>query len=130
VKLLVDTHIWLWMLITPERLNDAARAAITDPANDTILSVASAWEVAIKHALGKLPLASSTAQLVAFSVHELKISVLPIELGHALAAAGLPPHHKDPFDRMLVAQARLADLTLVTADDAIRQYGGDVLWAI
>ena len=83
----------------------------------------------VEHALGKLPLPSSAAELVAISVRELKMTVLPIELGHALAAACLPSHHKDPFDRMLVAQAQLAELTLVTADKAIRQYDGVLLWA-
>ena len=94
-----------------------------------ILSVASAWELAIKHALGKLPLHGSPSQLVEVSVRELNMSVLPIALGHALAAAGLPLHHRDPFDRMLVAQAQLDGLTLVTADAALQAYGGALLWA-
>jgi PIN domain nuclease of toxin-antitoxin system len=129
VKLLVDTHIWLWMLTAPERMNEAARNAIANPANEVILSVASAWEVAIKHALGKLPLHAPPARLVEISVTMLGVNVLPIALDHALAAAALPQHHRDPFDRMLVAQAQLDGLTLVTADDVLRQYGGTLLWA-
>jgi PIN domain nuclease of toxin-antitoxin system len=129
VRLLLDTHVWLWMLTTPERLNEAARSAVADPAHEVVLSAASAWEVAIKHELGKLPLNGSPAQLVEVSIRELNVSVLPITIGHALAAATLPLHHKDPFDRMLVAQAGLEGLTLVTADEVIRQYDGVLLWA-
>jgi PIN domain nuclease of toxin-antitoxin system len=101
-----------------------------NPDNEAVISVASAWEVAIKHALGKLSLSSTPSQLVDVSVRELKVSVLPIALDHVLAAASLPPHHKDPFDRILVAQAQLEGLTLVTADAAIWKYGGAVLWAV
>lgn len=125
----MDTHVWLWMLAAPERLNDSARAAIANPENEAVLSVASAWEVAVKHALGKLPLSSPPDRLVDVSVRQFKVIVLPIALDHALAAASLPPIHKDPFDRILVAQAQLDGLTLVTADAIIRQYGGAVMWA-
>jgi len=130
VKLLVDTHVWLWILTTPERLCDGARSAITDDENEAILSAVSAWEVAIKYALGKLPLSMPPAELVDVSVRELRLTVLPIALDHALAAGALPPHHRDPFDRMLIAQAQLEGLTLVTADETIRQYGGALLWAV
>ena len=130
MKLLVDTHVWLWMLTAPERMTQAAREAIVNPANEVIVSVASAWEVAIKHALGKLPLHAPPARLIEISVTMLAVNVLPIALDHALAAASLPAHHRDPFDRMLVAQAQLDGLTLVTADEAIRQYGCTLLWAV
>ena len=130
MKLLVDTHVWLWILTTPERLCDGARSAITDDENEAILSAVSAWEVAIKYALGKLPLSMPPAELVDVSVRELRLTVLPIALDHALAAGALPPHHRDPFDRMLIAQAQLEGLTLVTADETIRQYGGALLWAV
>ena len=130
MRLLVDTHVWLWMLAAPGRLNDATLAAISNPENEAVISVASAWEVAIKHALGKLPLSSTPSQLVDVSVRELRVTVLPIALDHALAAASLPSHHKDPFDRILIAQAQLGGLTLVTADEAIRKYGGAIMWAV
>jgi PIN domain nuclease of toxin-antitoxin system len=117
------------MLTTPERLADSARAAIANPNNEAVLSVASVWEVAIKHALGKLPLGRPPSQLVDVSVRELKVIVLPIALDHVLVAASLPLHHKDPFDRILVAQAQVDSLTLVTADEALRQYGGALMRA-
>jgi len=117
------------MLAAPERLNESTRAAIVNPESETVLSVASAWEVAIKHALGKLPLNNPPSRLLDVSVRELKLIVLPIALDHALAAASLPPLHKDPFDRMLVAQAQVGGLTLVTADAMIPRYGGAVMWA-
>jgi PIN domain nuclease of toxin-antitoxin system len=129
VRLLVDTHVWLWMLANPERLNESTRVAIANPENEALLSVASAWEVAIKHALGKLPLRGPVSLLVDISVRELHINVLPIALDHALEAASLPAHHKDPFDRMLIAQARREELILVTADEAVRRYGGALMWA-
>ena len=91
----MDTHVWLWTLTTPERLNESTRSAIRDPENEAVLSVASVWEVAIKHALGKLPLSGSPSRLIEVSVHQLKLNVLPIAAGHALAAATLPLHHKD-----------------------------------
>ncbi|HEX8106464.1 MAG TPA: type II toxin-antitoxin system VapC family toxin [Kofleriaceae bacterium] len=102
MKLLVDTHVWLWMLTAPERMNQAARDAIVDPANEVIVSVASAWEVAIKHALGKLPLHAPPARLVEISVTMLAVNVLPIALDHALAAAALPP----PSSRSIRSHAR------------------------
>lgn len=130
MKLLLDTHIWLWALTTPERVHEGVRSAIADPRTDIVLSAASAWELAIKHAAGKLALASSTAELVEVSIRALRLRLLPIEVEHALLAASLPRHHNDPFDRMLIAQSRLAGLTLVTADVALREYGDPLLWAI
>jgi PIN domain nuclease of toxin-antitoxin system len=130
MKLLLDTHVWLWMLSTPERLNDAAQVALADTGNELWLSVASAWEVAIKHARGKLPLSEPVPALVQTTVEKLNVSVLPISLGHALASATLPPHHHDPFDRLLVAQARAEGLTLVTGDELVSRYGGTVMWAV
>lgn len=125
----MDSHVWLWMLTTPERLNDSTRTALATPENEVVLSVASVWEVAIKHALGKLPLNGPASLLVDVSIRSLKVNILPIALDHALTAANLPPHHKDPFDRILVAQAQLEGLTLVTADHVIPQYGGALMWA-
>jgi PIN domain nuclease of toxin-antitoxin system len=127
LKLLLDTHVWLWAMVSPERLNQATRTAIADPTNEAWLSVASAWETAIKRALGKLAL--DPALLVDVSIQQLRIQVLPIALDHALEAASLPAHHRDPFDRMLVAQARLEGLTLVTADHLLQKYDQGVMWA-
>lgn len=129
MRLLLDTHVWLWMLSAPERLNAATQSALTDSATELWLSVASAWEVAIKHARGKLPLQDPVGDLVVLSSERFGMSVLPIRLPHALTTAELPPHHNDPFDRLLVAQAQLEGMVLVTADEIVAKYGATVLWA-
>jgi PIN domain nuclease of toxin-antitoxin system len=129
VRLLLDTHTWLWLLTAPERLSESARETILDPANETVLSVASVWETAIKHAAGKLVLASSPLVLVETSIRDLATSLLPIDVRHALEASSLPLYHRDPFDRMLVAQARLDGCTLVTADEVVHRYGVACIWA-
>ncbi len=129
MKYLLDTHVWLWMMLTPERLNDEARAAIASKDNQTLLSVVSAWEVTVKQSIGKVPLIGAVEDLVLSSARDFDLTILPIELEHVTRAAELPPHHKDPFDRILIAQAQTETAILVTADDAIRQYDGALLWA-
>jgi PIN domain nuclease of toxin-antitoxin system len=120
VRLLLDTHALLWALDTPARLRPATREAIESPANSVLVSAASAWEIAIKQALGRLdfPLARFDALLV-----EAGLTPLPISSAHAVTAGHLPPHHRDPFDRMLVAQALREDAVLVTDDAAMAPYG-------
>jgi PIN domain nuclease of toxin-antitoxin system len=98
-------------------------------ATEIVLSVASIWEVGIKHAMGKLPLNAGVPALVDEAARELRARVLPIEMDHVIEAAGLPMHHRDPFDRLLVAQARTEGLTLVTLDEALRPYDVPLLWA-
>ena len=119
MRLLIDTHILLWSLLSPDRIPAPARAAIADPANDVLVSVASIWEIAIKHALGRLHLPIGRLEAL---ITELGFTLLPIALPHALAAGALPRHQADPFDRMLIAQARHEGLTLVTVDAAFRHY--------
>lgn len=118
MRLLLDTHAVLWAVAAPDRLSSAAREAIVDAENVVLVSAVSQWEVSIKRALGKLtfegPLAS---HLIAND-----FSALPITLEHADAVAGLPPHHRDPFDRMLVAQAQTEAAMLVTRDPAMSMY--------
>lgn len=120
MRLLLDTHTLLWALDTPARLSPTTRTALEDPANSVLVSAASAWEIAIKQALGRLdfPLARFEALLV-----EAGLTPLPITTAHAVTAGQLPPHHRDPFDRMLVAQALREDAVLVTDDAAIAPYG-------
>ena len=118
MNLLLDTHVLLWALDSPERLDDRARDAIRDPRNRVVVSSASAWEISIKTALGKLRFDGDlTAVLKAVGFDPLAIDV-----EHALAAGALPPVHRDPFDRMLVAQARAEGLTVVTRDDVFDGY--------
>lgn len=126
--LLLDTHALLWALMTPEKLSGTVLEHLEDPRTRLHVSSASAWELSIKHALGKL--AGAEGVLEDFSRHltELQAGVLVITPEHALAAGALPPRHRDPFARMLVAQAQAEDLTLVSSDRAFNGYDVTVLW--
>ena len=124
MKLLIDTHILLWMAGEPERLSPSAAAALVDPANEVFVSAVSVWEIAIKRALGRLmfPLERLDALLA-----EMVVEVLDLTAAHAVAAGSLPRHHDDPFDRALVAQARTEGMTLVSVDQAVARYDVPVL---
>lgn len=122
-RYLIDTHCWLWWNAEPERLDPAAFAAIADGRNTLYLSAASAWEIIIKTALDKLRLPAAPDDYIPRRLSSNGIRLLPIELPHVLGVGHLPPLHRDPFDRLLVAQAHAESLILITADDAVRQYG-------
>ena len=126
MRVLLDTHVFLWLQTDPERLG-AQLAIAEDPRTNLVLSAASAWEIAIKHALGRLPLPEPPVTYVPTRRHAIGAAALPIEHGHALAVAELPPVHRDPFDRMLVAQSRLENLVLLTADPVFTRYDVDAL---
>jgi len=115
----------LWAIDRPELLDDEARSAITDGANDVFASAASAWEIAIKRALGKLEMAADLSS----TISEAGLTPLAITVQHALHAGDLPRHHEDPFDRVLVAQAALERLTLVTRDSKLNAYDVEILRA-
>jgi PIN domain nuclease of toxin-antitoxin system len=119
VRLLLDTHALLWWLADDPRLAADARAAVASPESLVSVSAASAWELSIKEALGRVRLPDDLEEQLERSA----FSPLPITVAHALRAGGLPLHHADPFDRMLVAQAQLEGLTLVTRDPRIAAYG-------
>ncbi|MFM7548270.1 MAG: type II toxin-antitoxin system VapC family toxin [Cyanobacteriota bacterium] len=125
---LLDTHTLLWWLAEPERLSEAAHAAIADPTARVVVSAASGWEIATKVRLGKLPAAldllSDLPELLACQGFEL----LPIQLRHGLRAGSYPMAHRDPFDRLLAAQAEQEHLTLVSLDPALRPFPCQVLW--
>ena len=130
MKLLVDTQCWLWWFAQPERLSEEAIAHLADETNEVWFSVASVWEMGIKVAIGKLPLPESINSYISSRMRQLGARSLEISVTHALRAAALPLHHRDPFDRMLVAQAQLENLTLVSADAMFRQYNDfSILWA-
>jgi PIN domain nuclease of toxin-antitoxin system len=119
VRLLLDTHTLLWTLDDDARLRRQARDAIVDPENEVLASAASAWEIAVKSALGKIrPLPG-----LGDALREQRFAELPVSIDHALCVAELPLHHRDPFDRLLVAQAQLEGLTIVTRDERIARYG-------
>jgi PIN domain nuclease of toxin-antitoxin system len=123
VNILLDTHAWLWMMIEPKRIGRKTRALVADRANTFRLSVASVWELAIKHAAGRLVLPEEPLAYVRSRTREDGVALLPIQVEHVCAAALLPRHHADPFDRVLVAQAQAEDLVLLTHDQHIPLYG-------
>lgn len=129
MRLLLDTHVWLWGAMESRRLGDATRAVILDPDNDVYVSAASIWEVALKHEVGKLALPVPLPDFVAAQTGPGIAELLDVTARHAVAATTLPRHHRDPFDRMLLAQAQVEGLTLVTVDEALRPYGVPLLWA-
>lgn len=122
MKLLLDTHAVLWWFADSPALSAPAREAVASSA-DVWVSAASAWEIAIKRALGKLDAPDDFAS----ALEESGFRPLPIVVAHAMAAGALPRHHDDPFDRMLVAQAQIEGLTIVTSDRHIQRYGVAVL---
>ena len=121
MKLLLDTHVFLRLQSEPERLGDQLDL-FADPRTTLVFSAASSWEIALKHSLGKLPLPEPPARYVPQRMRAIGAQPLPVEHAHALALAELPQLHRDPFDRILVAQARLLDLTIATADPQITRY--------
>lgn len=128
MKLLVDTCTFLWLAADDSELSGAARSACRDPANEVYLSALSAWEIAIKHRLGRLPLPLSPRQYVSSRREWLGLEPLPFDECAAALDARLPPLHADPFDRGLVSQAILNGMTIVTPDEAIACYPAPILW--
>jgi PIN domain nuclease of toxin-antitoxin system len=128
VRLLVDTHAWLWMLSAPERLPTRVRELLADQDNEILLSAASAWEIAIKHHLGRLPLPEPPEVYLPSRLVASGTTPLPIDHADALRAGALPTHHRDPFDRMLVAQAQLHEIPLASGDVALAPYDLTIVW--
>jgi PIN domain nuclease of toxin-antitoxin system len=125
MRLLLDTHILLWGASEPERLNEAACSLLEDQDNELVFSAVSLWEIAIKTARGRSDFRID-AGLLRRSLFDNGYAEIPMTGAHAVAIASLPPLHRDPFDRMLVAQAIVEGLTLVTADPALAKYPGSV----
>ena len=128
MRVLVDTHCWLWALARPEALNAEAAALLSNDETEVVFSAASVWEIAIKSALGKLRVTTSEDSLFDIIEHQ-PVTRLPILHSHARHVASLPPHHGDPFDRMLIAQAQMEHLPIVTADDQFLRYEVEIIWA-
>lgn len=127
MRYLLDTHVFLWLQASPDRI-EAPLLRQLDRADALLLSGASAWEIGIKHALGKLTLPLPPRTYVPDRMATSGVDGIAVELPHALAAAELPPHHRDPFDRLLVAQSLALDVPLVTADRIFENYEADVIW--
>ena len=127
MRILVDTHVFLWHIAGDAKMPVTLRHALVDPSNDVFLSVAPVWEAVIKHALGKLPLPAPPAEYLPRQRDAHQIASLPIDESAMVHLAGLPPIHRDPFDRMLLAQCLQHGLTLATVDPIMRTYGVPLL---
>ncbi len=128
MNLLLDTQVLLWLDSNPVKLSAAAKQACSAANNTLWLSAASAWEMQIKIALGKLRLRRSLAETIASHQAANGLQILPVQLAHALALQNLPLHHKDPFDRLLIAQASHENWEIVSADPEFRAYPARVIW--
>jgi PIN domain nuclease of toxin-antitoxin system len=122
MRLLLDTHAFLWAAADPDKLDDTARAAIERSENEVFISAAVAWEIVTKAALGKLTVPGDPAVWFPARVRSLAFSHCNITAAHALAVSALPPIHKDPFDRIMIAQAQVEGLTFVTRDPDNQRY--------
>lgn len=129
MRVLLDTHCWLWLQVAPERFRDRSLELLEDRGNELLLSAASSWEIAVKYALGKLALPELPSVYVPSRMAASGVNGLPVEHVHALRMAELPGLHRDPFDRLLIAQAREERLTLLTADPQILAYDVECLEA-
>lgn len=129
MKVLLDTQTWLWMQVSPERMNSSALTLVSQPEQELLLSAASSWEIAIKYALGKLPLPMPPLEYVPDRMRSSGVGGLTVSHTHVLAAGALPPYHRDPFDRLLVAQAQIESLTILTADRVLGSYDVPVQWS-
>lgn len=123
MRLLLDTHVFLWWIDDAPQLSAAARRAISNAANSCFFSVASCWEIAIKLSLGKLKLATAAETMIPEVLAAHRFELLPIEFRHVMAVASLPFHHRDPFDRLLAGQASVEGMAIVSNDAKFAAYG-------
>ncbi len=128
MKYLLDTSVFLWALAAVEKLNPKAQELLSNTREDLFLSAASAWEISIKYAIGRLVLPQPPVECVPMWLREWGIRTLEVTHLHALSVSDLPLHHQDPFDRMLIAQARMERLVLMTADPVFGHYAVETLW--
>ena len=128
MNLLLDSHVFIWAYDEQHKLSQTARQEISNPANSLFLSVASAWEIQIKIKLGKFKLQDPLADVINEQKHVNGLKILPVKLSHALYLENLPLHHKDPFDRLLISQAIVENMTFVSADAKTSKYQVNTLW--
>ncbi len=128
MKYLFDTHAFLWLNDESERLTQTVKELCSSGEHEFYLSMASAWEMQIKHQLGKLSLAMPIAELVIKNTQENNIQLLPIDLSHINYLEQLPSHHKDPFDRIIIAQAIIEGMSIISIDHAFLDYPVNIVW--
>ncbi len=128
MKILIDTHCWLWWIAAPEKLRGDVRMMIEDWRNAIFLSAASSWEIAIKYSIGKLQLPEPPELFVPKRLSRDAISSLAIEHIHALHVSRLPYHHRDPFDRLIISQAQIEGIPILTIDPQFKPYDVELIW--
>lgn len=128
MKLLLDTHVFLWLRNEPEKISKTVLDAYQKNENSVFLSLVSIWEMQIKQQLGKLQLAVSLTDIIKEQCENNDLRMVPIDLQHILGVEKLPFHHKDPFDRLLISQAKIEKLILVSSDSRFAQYNINLLW--
>lgn len=127
MRVLLDTQCWIWIGLQPDRFSPAARAIVDDRGSELLLSAASVWEIAIKYGMRKLPLPEPPARYIEARLRRTQTTTLAITHPHALQAGALPRHHGDPFDRLLIAQAQIEQIAVITADPQFKRYDVDVI---
>lgn len=128
MRALLDTNSFLWFISGSDRLSNNAHNFIADLSNELVLSVSSLWEIAIKISLGKLELLRPFEQLIREQLRENSIDILPIELEHLSKVIDIPFHHRDPFDRLIIAQAVTEDIPVISSDTIFKKYTVEVIW--
>jgi PIN domain nuclease of toxin-antitoxin system len=128
MRLLLDTHAFIWWIDDDARLSTAARVLLQDRANGVFVSIASIWEIAIKVGIGRLRAPGELRAFLADQIAKAGFSILPIAFDHVVAVHALPQHHGDPFDRLLIAQCREEDLSLVSRDGKFAPYDVELVW--
>lgn len=128
MRILLDTSAFVWSLDEREKLNNSARRTLQEGDQEVFLSAVSSWEIVIKWSLGKLKLPKPPAELIPEALTRFPAQSLPVTHNHSLAVAELPRHHNDPFDRMLIAQARSEKMVLMTADPVFKKYSVETFW--
>ena len=127
-RILLDTHIWLWSILSPGKLGDEGQAIIEEAENDLFLSAASSWEISIKYRLGRLPLPEPPESFILLRLIRDNIKPMSVEHHHACRVSVLTDIHRDPFDRILIAQAQTEQLLLITADQQLKGYDADIMF--
>jgi len=127
MTILLDTQVWLWLCKSPEKLSKHTRRQLLDERNELLLSAASVWEIAIKYSLGKLPLPSAPGEYIAEGLTMTDTHPIAVQFSHAVRVAHLPFHHRDPFDRLLVAQAQSEGIPIVTSDPKLKPYDIEII---
>jgi len=128
VRALLDTHVFLWAVSEPERLSEPARKVIESGASELFLSVASLWEISIKIGIGKLLLPKPEDRYLRDQLLRNNVSTLAVEARHALELISIPLHHRDPFDRLVIAQSLVEGIPIITADSVLKQYSAQIIW--